>query len=256
MLGLAKSTVQGTLTMAKSAMEEEEKLQKAVKQDLKIISDEFEMMHAFLDSTKQDGHVTDSVTRTTLVRQVRDMALDVEDCIDFAIHLDKKQSNWWRRMIPSSVLPAAPGTAELDASVADIEVVKARVEAMGLRNMRYSSIGDSGPPAKLPAEPHQQTATAGNAAAASDILAAVRGAARMHSRKVGLIKLILGEEEQENDDDEMVEEEESSMQSFPASAAGVLKVISVLGTRNDLGSMSIKEAYDHPQTCRSFRCRA
>jgi len=48
-LGLAKSAVEGTLTAAKSAIEEEEKLKKGMQRDLMLISDEFEMMHSFLN---------------------------------------------------------------------------------------------------------------------------------------------------------------------------------------------------------------
>jgi hypothetical protein len=77
-LGLAKSAVQGTLTAAKSAIEEEEKLKKNMQRDLMLISDEFEMMHSFLNASKE--RATDEMVRT-MVRQLRNMALDVEDCI-------------------------------------------------------------------------------------------------------------------------------------------------------------------------------
>jgi hypothetical protein len=103
--GLAKSVVQSTLTMARSVMEEE-KVQKSVQRDLVIISDEFEMMHAFLSTTKE--RVTDEMTRT-LVRQVRNTALDMS-------------------------VPAR----SLDAVLANLELLKARiVEAMGQRNTCY-----------------------------------------------------------------------------------------------------------------------
>lgn len=51
-LGLAKSAVEGTLTAAKSAIEEEEKHKKDMQRDLMLISDEFEMMHSFLNDAK------------------------------------------------------------------------------------------------------------------------------------------------------------------------------------------------------------
>ena len=41
-----------------------------------------------------------------------------------------------------SCVPAAAPAAHLDAAVADVELLKARVEAMGQRNLRYSRIGD------------------------------------------------------------------------------------------------------------------
>nr|CAB3490282.1 unnamed protein product [Digitaria exilis] len=130
-LGLAKTTVEGTVTMARSAMEEEAKLQKSVQRDLLVISDEFEMMHSFLNDVKD--RVTDNVTNT-LVRQVRNTALDVEDCIESVVHLDNKP-HWWRRRCSRA--------KDLDAAVANIEQLKARVEAMGQRNLRYNRVGDS-----------------------------------------------------------------------------------------------------------------
>ncbi|TVU33892.1 hypothetical protein EJB05_15706, partial [Eragrostis curvula] len=95
-IGLAKTTVEGTVTMARAAMDEEDKLKKSVQRDLLIISDEFEMMQSFLHDAK-DCIAEQQVTKT-LVRQVRNTALDVEDCIETIVHLDKKP-HWWRRMI-------------------------------------------------------------------------------------------------------------------------------------------------------------
>ncbi|KAF8673287.1 hypothetical protein HU200_048843 [Digitaria exilis] len=86
-LGLAKTTVEGTITMVRSAMEDEAKLKKSVQCDLLVISDEFEMMNSFLNDAKD--HVTDNVTRTQ-VKHVCNTALDVEDCIEIILHLDNK----------------------------------------------------------------------------------------------------------------------------------------------------------------------
>jgi hypothetical protein len=264
-LGLAKSTVEGTLTLAKTAIEEEKKLQKSVQLDLMLISDEFEMMHSFLNARKD--HVTDDVAKT-VVRQVRNMALDMEDCIESVVILDGK-SNWWRRMLPSCV-PAAASVADLDAAVADIEQLKARVEAMGQRNSRYSSIvGDC---SSKPVEEHTHK-QAGSNATVPNILVMAREASKKKSRQVDLAMLInkkdrqpwREEEEKEDDDDEEEEEVEEEgealglVHSSPLSTAGgvlELQVISVLGTRDDVGMISIKEAYDNPETCSNFRCRA
>ncbi|KAF8673304.1 hypothetical protein HU200_048860 [Digitaria exilis] len=86
-LGLAKTTVEGTITMVRSAMEDEAKLKKSVQCDLLVISDEFEMMNSFLNDAKD--HVTDNVTRTQ-VKHVCNTALDVEDCIEIILHPDNK----------------------------------------------------------------------------------------------------------------------------------------------------------------------
>jgi hypothetical protein len=115
LFGLAKTVVEGTMTRVMSAMADDERVQKSVQRDLILISDEFEMMHSFLNDGAKDG-VTDAddVTKTC-VRQVRDMALDVEDCIDNVVHLDKestrcaaccraacrRQLRWWPWTMPS-----------------------------------------------------------------------------------------------------------------------------------------------------------
>uniref|UniRef100_K3ZP12 NB-ARC domain-containing protein n=1 Tax=Setaria italica TaxID=4555 RepID=K3ZP12_SETIT len=223
-LGLAKSAVKETVNIAKSAIEEEKQLQKSVQRDLMLVSDEFEMMHSFLNVAKD--RVADDMT-TTCVRQVRDMALDVEDCIDSILYLDNK-SSWWRRMLPSWVPAAAPAVA-LDNAVAGIELLKARVEAMGQRNLRYNHTGN---PGSKPAEQtHQQGAAS---ATASNILprsATAREAAREPIwPPVALVKLISGKGDH------------------------ALQVISLLGT---VGMASvIKKAYEDTQICTNFRCRA
>lgn len=173
-LGLAKTTVEGTVTMARSAMEEEVKLQKTVQRDLLVISDEFEMMHSFLKDAKD--RVTDNVTRT-LVRQVRNTALDVEDCIEIIVHLDKKP-HWWRRMMLPWCMPAAAPWEDLDAAVANLEQLKARVEAMGHRNLRYNRIGD---PGCKPVEQMHQQAVA-NAMVPSISITAADAAKKKSSR--------------------------------------------------------------------------
>ena len=61
-LGLAKSAVEGMLTMANTAIDEEKLLQKSVKCDLRLISEEFEMMHSFLSSAKE--HTTNNMEGT------------------------------------------------------------------------------------------------------------------------------------------------------------------------------------------------
>ncbi|KAL6658474.1 hypothetical protein ACP70R_004060 [Stipagrostis hirtigluma subsp. patula] len=227
-LGLAKSAVEGTLTMAKSAIEEEKKLTKSMQRDLQLISDEFEMMNSFLNITKE--RAVDDMTRT-LVRQVRTMALDVEDCIEGAVHLDSS-SNWWRRLLPSC-LPAAAPAAALDDAVAGVELLKARVDAMGQRNRRYGYMGDHSSMAgssELAYRTHHQQADA----TAFGILVEAREATRKHGGPSDLVHLI----NKEGD-------------ALP------LRVISVWGAGGDLGVASIiKMACDHPEIRKNFTCRA
>lgn len=229
-LGLAKSAVEGTLTAAKSAIEEEEKLKKNMQRDLMLISDEFEMMHSFLNVSKE--HASDEMVRT-LVRQVRNMALDVEDCIESVVLMDMK-SDWWRRLLGrlgscrACMLGAAPPTA-LDDAVTAIELLKSRVEAMGQRNERYMHIGGSG---SKPNEKTPQQAVAD--ATAVGILIEARDAKKKNSSPRDLIELI-----NKNDD------------GLP------LQVISLWGVAGDLGVASIiKKTCDNPEICQNFRCRA
>ncbi|KAL6595406.1 hypothetical protein ACP70R_047746 [Stipagrostis hirtigluma subsp. patula] len=151
-LGLAKSAVEGTVSMTKTAIEEEEKIQKSVKRDLMLISDEFETMNSFLRVI--GDRITNDMTRT-LVRQVRTTALDVEDCIESVIHLDR--SRWWLRMLPF-FLPAARSVAALNEVVNDIELLKARIEAMGQRQTRYNHVGDSNPVTQVQQHAVEKTA--------------------------------------------------------------------------------------------------
>lgn len=219
MLGLAKTAVEGTLNMARSAIEEEKQLQKSVKHGLIVISDEFEVMHSFLIVTKE--HATNDMMRT-LVRQVRNMALDVEDCIDSVAHLDN-DSSWWRRMLPFCMLTAVP--LALDDVVANMDLLKARVEAMEHRNLRYSHIGDSSFESAQQLHP-QVVANA----TALDIL---------HAR------------------DPVGESSQVDLNKLMKKDDGPLQVISVWGTGSDLGTTSlIKKAYFDPEICKYFRCRA
>ncbi|KAJ1276341.1 hypothetical protein BS78_05G207300 [Paspalum vaginatum] len=233
-LGLAKSAVEGTLTAAKSAIEEEEKLKKTMQRDLMIISDEFEMMRSFLNVAK--GRATDEMVRT-LVRQVRNMALEVEDCIESAVLVDIKKSNWWRRLLLSCCMLAVAPAAPLDDVVTAIELLKSRVEAMGQRNERYMSIvGDSGskPTTEKAHQKAVADAAAAAAAAAAGILNEARDAKKKHDSPRDLTELI------NNIDD-----------ALP------LQVISVWGAAGDLGVASIiKKTCDDPGICKNFRFRA
>jgi len=110
-LGITRSLVEGTLSKAQSAIDEESKLRQSTQHDLVFIAGEFDMMQSFLSITTAE-HVRNNVVRSW-VTQVRDLAYDVEDSIEFVIHLDTK-SDWWRRKIPSCMRQPLP----LDEAVA------------------------------------------------------------------------------------------------------------------------------------------
>ncbi|WVZ50447.1 hypothetical protein U9M48_001699, partial [Paspalum notatum var. saurae] len=230
-LGLAKSAVEGTLTAAKSAIEEEEKLKKSMQRDLMLISDEFEMMNSFLNVAKE--RATDEMVRT-LVRQVRNMALEVEDCIESAVLVDIKKSNWWRSLLLCRCMLAAAPAAPLDNAVSAIELLKSRVEAMGQRNERYMSIvrGSSSSSSSKPTEKTHRQAIAD--AAVVGILSEARDA----KKKIGSPR----------DLTELINNIDASLP---------LQVISVWGAVGDLGVASIiKKTCDEPEICKNFRFRA
>lgn len=132
-LGLTKTAVDGTLSRVKSAIEEETKLKVQVKNDLEFITSEFEMIRSFLDAANTEERAKNQVAQMW-VRQLRRLAFDVEDCVEDAVNLDTNKSGWWRRLVPSCIAPPLP----LDLVVAEIQQLKARVEHVSQRNMRYN----------------------------------------------------------------------------------------------------------------------
>ncbi|XP_066374121.1 disease resistance protein PIK6-NP-like [Miscanthus floridulus] len=119
-LGLTKTAVEGTLSLVKSAVEDEKKLSEKVQNDLVFISGEFEMMQSFLrvsNSNKNDDQVV-----LTWVRQLRNLPFDFEDCVENVVHLDLDKSlHWgWLRRLWQMVNCRAP-PLPLDAAVAEIK---------------------------------------------------------------------------------------------------------------------------------------
>ncbi|GJM95947.1 hypothetical protein PR202_ga12743 [Eleusine coracana subsp. coracana] len=218
-LGVAKSLVEGTLTKAQSAIEEEAKLRRSTQQDLVFIAGEFQMMQSFLSVTTEEN-VKNSVV-STWVTQVRDLAYDVEDCIEFVIHLDKKH-DWWSRMIPSCLAPERP----LDEAVDIIERLKARVEDVSQRSLRYNLISDSAP--KRVADMKQL-----DSAGTSSI-------EMLHDRhKIGR------------------KQDLDVLTKLITRKVRDLQVISVWAARGNLGAGSIiSQAYDDPKIWGNFTCRA
>nr|XP_040252912.2 disease resistance protein Pik-2-like [Aegilops tauschii subsp. strangulata] len=226
-VGLAKSVVEGALTKAQAAIEEEAKLRQSTQRNLVFITDEFEMMHSFLKVADEER--LENKVVITWVRQIRELAYDVEDCIELVIHLDKK-SRWWWHMVPSWCM-ALP--LPLDEAASEIEQLKARVEDVSTRNTRYSLISDTG--SKNPSTCSRSRPVASAAAAtAADMLAEARGATKRQQRVSDLTRLIT--KKQDNNG---------------------LHVISVRGAAGDHGTTSIiRKAYNHPDICQDFPCRS
>ncbi|KAF2911628.1 hypothetical protein DAI22_11g194100 [Oryza sativa Japonica Group] len=211
-LGLTKSVVEGTVIKVQSAILEENQLKERVQHDLVFITDEFQMMQSFLNVVGR-GQANNNVVRTW-------------DCIEFVIHLDKK-SAWWHRLFPSFMAPVLPSclapVLPLDEAVADIKQIKARVEDVSQRNMRYNLISDSG---SKPVGP------AAGGSSASDALVEVRDIAKELSGSGDLAELLTN-----NDGD--------------------LQVISIWETEGDHGESSIiRNVYDDPEIKRNFECLA
>ncbi|CAL4981567.1 unnamed protein product [Urochloa decumbens] len=220
-VGLAKSVVEGALTKAQSAIEEESKLRRNAQRDLVFITGEFEMMLSFLNVANEE-RAKNNVVRTW-VRQVRDLAYDVEDCIEFVVHMDNRP-HWWRRFIPSCMAASA---LPIDAVVTEIEKIKARVEDVSRRNSRYSLISDSGSKPVMQQQPATSPVIGGTVL---DMSAEAKDTMKKQQGLGDLTQLIT----KENSD---------------------LGVISVWGTGN-LGRTSvIRKAYQDPEICQNFVCR-
>ncbi|KAK3144177.1 hypothetical protein QOZ80_4AG0309740 [Eleusine coracana subsp. coracana] len=223
-LGVAKSLVDGTLSKAQSAIEEETRLRASTQRDLVFIAGEFHMMQSFLGITNEE-HVKNGVV-STWVTQVRDLAYDVEDCIEFVIHLDKKP-DWWRRFISCSFCNCAAKALPLDVAVADIEQLKARVEDVSRRNARYNQI--IGDPGVITQQMPQPPAGGAGASSSFDLLA------EESKQQDVLTQLIIKEGSTDR------------------------QVISVWATGAGKGAPSttiVKKAYDDPRIRSTFRCRA
>ncbi|XP_066336957.1 uncharacterized protein [Miscanthus floridulus] len=224
-VSLAKSVVEGAVTKALAAIEEEGALRQSTQNDLAFITGEFQMMQSFLNVADEE-RVRNSVVRTW-VRQVRDLAYNVEDCIEYVIHLDKAP-DWYCRCIPRFIRPQLP----LDMAVAEIKLLKGRVEEVSLRNMRYNLISDSG---SKPVT-QQQLVPSGASVGATTfaMLNKARDTTKMQRGLGDLTKLLITKK--------------------PGGDLGVISVWAAGGNAADTTPI-IREAYGEPEICGSFGCR-
>ncbi|XP_047096024.1 disease resistance protein PIK6-NP-like [Lolium rigidum] len=136
-LSVGKSVLNGAISYAKSALAEEVALQLGVRRDHVFITNELEMMQAFLESAHDEGDDNNRVVKVW-VKQVRDVAYDVEDSLqEFAVRLEK--NSWWR--IRRTLLDRRHVAKQM-------KELRANVEDVSQRNMRYNLIkGSSSKPA-------------------------------------------------------------------------------------------------------------
>ncbi|VAH23301.1 unnamed protein product [Triticum turgidum subsp. durum] len=228
-LGLTKTVVEGTLSRVQLAIDEDNKLRVTAKQDLRYITAEFQIMQSFLKVVNKERANNEVVK--TWVKQLRDLAFDVEDCVEFVIHLDNNSPlTWLWRLLPSCVAP--PRSRDLDKAVAELKELKARVEDVSQRNTRYNLINDSGSQAKTTMLTDQSSMATTNPST-FHMLTEVWEAAGKRDSLSDLQKLIMGE-------------------------GSDLQTISVWGsTAADLGTMSIfSMMYADPEICGAFKRRA
>ncbi|XP_051198530.1 disease resistance protein RGA4-like [Lolium perenne] len=230
-VGLAKSVVEGTLSKAHAAIQEEAKLRQSAQRDLVFITGEFEMMRSFLNVANAE-RVENPVVRTW-VRQIRELAYDVEDCIELVVHLDKDKTSFWFRLRRLCVPWAPARMPALDQAVDEIEQLKARVADVSTRNVRYSLISDTG--SKPVVQQQLPAAATGGTVAAANMLAEARDAAR---RVQGLGGGDL-------------------TQLITKNVGAGLQVISVWGSGGDHGTASIiMKTYGDTEICSDFTYKA
>jgi hypothetical protein len=157
---------------------------------------------------------------------MRDLAYDLEDCIEFLVNMDMQLPLILERLLPPFMVFPRP----LDMVADEIEQLRARVQDVSMRNSRYSLISDSGSkPAVVQQQPPAAARAAMGAAAFSMLVEATDIAKRQHGDLTQLIT--------KKDDG--------------------LQVISVWGTGGDLGTTSIiRKAYNDPEICQNFTRRA
>ncbi|KAM0856707.1 hypothetical protein ACQ4PT_048944 [Festuca glaucescens] len=230
-VGLAKSVVEGTLSKAHAAIQEEAKLRQSAQRDLVFITGEFEMMRSFLNVANAE-RVENPVVRTW-VRQIRELAYDVEDCIELVVHLDKDRTSFWFRLRRLCVPWTPARMPALDQAVDEIEQLKARVADVSTRNVRYSLISDTG--SKPVVQQQLPAAAAGVTVAAANMLAEARDAARR-------VQGIGG----------------GDLTQLITKNVGVdLQVISVWGSGGDHGTASIiMKTYGDTEICSNFTHKA
>ncbi|CAM0147531.1 unnamed protein product [Urochloa decumbens] len=174
-LSVGKSVLSGVLGYAKSAIAEEVALQLGVQQDQAFITDELEMMQSFMMEAHEERD--DSKVVKTWVKQVRDTAYDVEDCLqDFAVRLDRQ--SWWR--FPCTLL-------ERHHVAEKMKQLRAKVEDVSNRNVRYCIIKGSSSKAVAT----EQSNTIASAIFGVDD---ARRAAKQDNQRVDLLQLINDED--------------------------------------------------------------
>ncbi|CAL4990952.1 unnamed protein product [Urochloa decumbens] len=238
-LGLTKTAVEGTLSFVKSAIEQEKKLKEKVEDDLVFITGEFQMMQSFLRVANRERAKNEVVQ--TWVRQVRNMAFNVEDCVEFVvINIDNRSAMGWLRRSWHTVSQHLRRTVlccatppPLDVAVEEIKQLKARVLDVSQRNTRYHLISDDSGSSSKPIMPAEQLAAASMCASALPMLREIWDDTGRRRDIYDLKTLITSE----GNDRQVI--------TICASAEVCLEATSIL-----------RKAYSDPEICQEFKFRA
>ncbi|KAG2565686.1 hypothetical protein PVAP13_7NG131736 [Panicum virgatum] len=219
-VSIGKAVLNGALGYAKSKAAEEMALQLGVEDDVSFITDELEMMQSFLMAADEERAQTKVLT--TWVKHVRDVSYNVEDnLVDFEIHAGREKP---------PILGCVPRNMRHRRRIAkEVKKLKAKVEDVSNRNLRYRLIKDGAGGSKPSSVGVEQGGTAGDVTSMFGIDEAWRQALEP---KMDLSQLI-------------------------TSAEVDLRVIAVWGTNSDLGKTSeISKVFDDPDVKKKFGCTA
>ncbi|CAL5010956.1 unnamed protein product [Urochloa decumbens] len=238
-LGLTKTVVEGALSRIQWAIEEEDKLKEGVQQDLEFITGEFQMMQSFLMVANRERAKKNEVVRAW-VRQLRDLAFDVENWVELVAHLDKDKSlcSCWWRLVPSWAVPQrlAP-PRHLDEAVAEMKLLKARVHDVNQRNTRYNLFNSDD----------------SSSGSGSGLDKKVTTVANLSSRAFKVLRQVW------TDETDRLRQEVDSLTNLITSKlieGDDLEVIWLWGADERYASDHIHKAYHDSEICKSFKCRA
>ncbi|KAF7082193.1 hypothetical protein CFC21_086074 [Triticum aestivum] len=213
-VSVGKAALGGALGYATSKAAEEIALQLGVERDVNFIKDELQMMQSCLMTA--DEEQSKNKVLTTWVKQIGVLAYKVEDSLmDFGLHSEKKP--FW------GCIPRNPGDRR--RTIKEVKELRAEVEDLSNRNLRYRLIKESSGSKPTAAEEQASVATAAMFGINEARLATLE---HEKSSEVDLHQLITSKDVD-------------------------LRVIAMWGTSGDIGKASaIQEVYDDPKVLKMF----
>lgn len=143
-MSLTRTVLDGVLGSAGTAMVDEAALLLGVRREVDFIRSELQMMQSFLRVQSSAGAACKDTVKTC-VKQVRDLACDLEDCLlDFTLHASRAR---WLRW--------GPGIVARHRVAGRIRELKASVVELNQRNQRYNVfVADKDPPPPAASDEH------------------------------------------------------------------------------------------------------